>query len=302
VESYQKYLNPRTLAELKGLELKARMIVEGYVSGLHKSPYHGFSIEFAEHREYVQGDDLRYVDWKVFGKSDRFYLKQYEEETNFACYFLLDTSESMLYRSEKAPVSKLEYAQFVCAALSYLILKQQDAVGLATFDNMVRNFVRAGSQPSHLKQLCHVMDLSGAKGETSMGPIFHDLAERIKKRGLVVILSDLFDDVPGLMLGLKHLRHRRHEVLVLQIIDSAEQDFPFQDPTLFKGLEGLPEQLTEPRALRAAYRREFENFLKQIRRGCRELHMDYTLLRTETPLDGALRTFLSSRASHIHKV
>jgi uncharacterized protein (DUF58 family) len=302
VESYQKYLNPRTLAELKGLELKARMIVEGYVSGLHKSPYHGFSIEFAEHREYVQGDDLRYVDWKVFGKSDRFYLKQYEEETNFACYFLLDTSESMLYRSEKAPVSKLAYAQYVCAALSYLILKQQDAVGLATYDNAVRNFVRAGSQPSHLKQICHVMDISGAKGESSMGPIFHDLAERIKKRGLVVILSDLFDDVPSLLLGLKHLRHRRHEVLVLQVIDPAEQDFPFQDPTLFKGLEGLPEQLTEPRSLRAAYRREFENFLKEIRRGCRDLHMEYTVLRTDLPLDVALRTFLTSRASHIHKV
>ncbi len=302
MESYQKYLNPRTLAELKGLELKARMIVEGYVSGLHKSPYHGFSIEFAEHREYVQGDDLRYVDWKVFGKSDRFYLKQYEEETNFACYFLLDTSESMLYRSEKAPVSKLAYAQYVCAALSYLILKQQDAVGLATYDNAVRNFVRAGSQPSHLKQICHVMDISGAKGESSMGPIFHDLAERIKKRGLVVILSDLFDDVPSLLLGLKHLRHRRHEVLVLQVIDPAEQDFPFQDPTLFKGLEGLPEQLTEPRSLRAAYRREFENFLKEIRRGCRDLHMEYTVLRTDLPLDVALRTFLTSRASHIHKV
>jgi uncharacterized protein (DUF58 family) len=301
VESYQKYLNPQTLAELQGLELKARLIVEGYVSGLHKSPYHGFSIEFAEHREYVQGDDLRYVDWKVFGKSDRYYLKQYEEETNFACYFLLDTSESMQYQSDKAPVSKLAYAQYVCAALSYLILKQQDAVGLATYDNAVRNFVRAGSHPSHLKQLCHVMDVAGARGETSMGPIFHDLAERIKKRGLVVILSDLFDDVASLMLGLKHLRHRRHEVLVLQVIDPAEQDFPFQDPTLFKGLEGLPEQLTEPRSLRTAYQREFEAFLKNIRRGCRDLHMDYTLLRTDQPLDVALRTFLAGRAGHIHR-
>jgi uncharacterized protein (DUF58 family) len=302
VQSYQKYLHPRTLAELKGLELKARMIVEGYVAGLHKSPYHGFSIEFAEHREYVQGDDLRYVDWKVFGKSDRFYLKQYEEETNFACYFLLDTSESMLYQSERAPVSKLAYAQYVCAALSYLILKQQDAVGLATYDNAVRNFVRAASHPSHLKQLCHVMDISGARGETSMGPIFHDLAERIKKRGLVIVLSDLFDDVPALALGLKHLHHRRHEVLVLQVIDPAEQDFPFQDPTLFKGLEGLPEQLTEPRSLRSAYRREFDNFLKEVRRGCRDLHMDYTVLRTDMPLDVALRTFLSSRASHMHRI
>ena len=301
MESYQKYLDPQMLANLQGLELKARLIVEGYVSGLHKSPYHGFSIEFAEHREYVTGDDLRYVDWKVFGKSDRFYLKQYEEETNFACYFLLDTSESMRYQSEAASISKLEYAQYVCAALSYLILKQQDAVGLATFDNAVRNFVRAGGHPSHLKQLCHVMDMAGAKGETSMGPIFHDLAERIKKRGLVVILSDLFDDVPSLMLGLKHLRHRRHEVLVLQVIDPAEQEFPFQDPTLFKGLEGLPEQLTEPRSLRRAYQREFERFLLEVRRGCHDLHADYAVLRTDHPLDAALRTFLSARAARLHK-
>lgn len=301
MEAYQKYLNPRTLAELHGLELKARLIVEGYVSGLHKSPYHGFSIEFAEHREYVPGDDLRYVDWKVFGKSDRFYLKQYEEETNFACYFLLDTSESMRYQSEQTPISKLEYGQYVCAALSYLILRQQDAVGLATYDNVVRNFIRAGGHPSHLKQLCRVMDLAGAKGESSMGPIFHDLAERIKKRGLVVIVSDLFDDVPSLLLGLKHLRHRRHEVLVLHVVDPAEQDFPFQDPTLFKGLEGLPQQMTEPRSLRKAYQREFEGFLKEVRRGCHDLHMDYTLLRTDQPLETALRTFLTARATRLRR-
>jgi uncharacterized protein (DUF58 family) len=301
VESYQKYLKPETLAELHGLELQARLIVEGYVSGLHKSPYHGFSIEFAEHREYVPGDDLRYVDWKVFGKTDRYYLKQYEEETNFACYFLLDTSESMLYRSEQAAVSKLHYAQFVAAALSYLVLHQQDAVGLATFDDGVRQFVRAGSHPSHLKQLCHVMDHAPARGETSLGPILHDLAERIRKRGLVVVISDLFDDVAPLMLGLKHLRHRRHEVLVLQVIDPAEQDFPFVDPTLFKGLEKPLEQVADPRALRRAYQREFEGFLTEIRRGCRDLHMDYALLRTDQPLDIALRTFLSARASRLHR-
>jgi uncharacterized protein (DUF58 family) len=301
VESYQKYLSPETLSKLHGLELKARLIVEGYVSGLHKSPYHGFSIEFAEHREYVAGDDLRYVDWKVFGKSDRFYLKQYEEETNFACHFLVDTSESMLYQSAQAPVTKLAYAQYVTAALAYLVLQQQDAVGLATFDTGVRHFVRASSHPSHLKQVCHVLDASPATGETSLGPILHDLAERIRKRGLVVIISDLFDDVPNLLLGLKHLRHRRHEVLVLHVIDPAEQDFPFLDPTLFKGLENLPEQLTEPRSLREAYQREFERFLSEMRHGCRDLHMDYALLRTDQPLDTALRTFLAARASRLHR-
>ncbi|RPI89616.1 MAG: DUF58 domain-containing protein [Planctomycetaceae bacterium] len=296
MDSHQKYLDPQTLSKLGGLDLKARMIVEGYVSGLHKSPFRGFSIEFAEHREYVPGDDLRYVDWKVFGKSDRIYLKQYEEETNFACWFLLDTSESMTYRSEGAAVSKLQYAQYVAAALSYLVLQQQDAVGLATFDRGVRSFVRASSQPAHLKQLCHVMDVDGGGADTALGPILHELAERIRKRGVVVLISDLFDDVPALLLGLKHLRHRRHEVIVLQVIDPAEQDFPFLDPTLFKGLEGLPELMTDPRALKTGYQQEFEQFLDAVRGGCRNLHMDHTLLRTDQPLDLALRTFLSSRA------
>lgn len=301
MESYRKYLNPQTLAELQGLDLKARLIVEGFVAGLHKSPYHGFSIEFAEHREYVPGDDLRFVDWKVFGKTDRFYLKQYEEETNFACFCLLDTSESMQYRSAANPVSKLDYARYVAAALSYLVLKQQDAAGLVTFDTQIRNFVRASSHPAHLKQLCHVMEQTPAQGESALGPIFHDLAERIRKRGLVVILSDLFDDLESLFLGLKHLRHRRHEVIVLHVIDPAEQDFPFLDPTLFKGLENLPEQMTDPRALRAAYQTEFEQFLREIRRQCRDLHMEYSLLRTDQPLDAALRAFLVQRSRHLHR-
>ena len=289
------YLDPAVLAKLKGLDLKARLIVEGYVSGLHKSPYQGFSVEFAEHREYVPGDDLRYVDWKIYGKSDRIYLKQYEEETNFSCYLLIDTSESMQYQSEHAAVSKLEYARYVAAALAYLVIQQQDAVGLATFDRSVSNFIRPLSTPSHLKQLFHVMDQTPAGGETAMGPIFHDLAERIKKRGLVIVLSDLFDDVDSILLGLKHFRHRRHDVSILQIIDPAEQDFPFEDPTLFKGLEGLPERMTEPRALRTAYQREFEQFLAGVRRGCRDMRMDHQLVRTDATFDVALSSFLTRR-------
>lgn len=296
MEAHQRYLDPATLAKLQGLDLKARLIVEGYVSGLHKSPFRGFSIEFAEHREYVPGDDLRYVDWKVFGKSDRIYLKQYEEETNFACWFLVDTSESMTYRSEGSFVSKLEYARYVAASLAYLVLNQQDAVGLATFDRGVRSFVRAATQPTHLKQLCHVMEQDQAGADTALGPILHELAERIRQRGVVVLISDLFDDVEAMMMGLKHLRHRRHEVIVLQIIDPAEQDFPFVDPTLFKGLEGLPELMTEPRTLKSAYQHEFEEFLGEVRGGCRDLHMDHLVIRTDQPLDLALRTFLTARS------
>ena len=295
MDDYRKYFDPQTLAKLAGLDLKARLIVEGYLTGLHKSPYSGFSVEFAEHREYSPGDDVRYVDWKVFGKTDRFYLKRFEEETNFACHLLLDASESMSYRSKGAAVSKLEYAQYVAASLAHLVIRQQDAVGLSTFNTSVTRFLGPSSQPAHLKQLVHVMEHTHAGGETALGPIFHDLAERIRKRGLVIILSDLFDDVGTLLSGLKHFRHRWHDVSVMQVIDPAEQDFPFEDPTRFRGLEGLPEQNAEPRALRRAYQAEFENFLKQVRGVCGDLRMDYVLLRTDRPLDIALRSFLTRR-------
>jgi uncharacterized protein (DUF58 family) len=295
VDDYQRFLEPRTLARLKGLELRARTIVEGYVAGVHKSPYHGFSIEFAEHREYVPGDDLRYVDWKVFGKTDKYYLKQYEQETNLICYLVLDTSESMRYRGPDAALSKLEYAQCVAASLAYLVLEQQDSVGLATFDREVRSLVRPNSNPSHLKQLLHVMSESLPERKTAAGAIFHDLAERFKKRGVIVILSDLFDSVPALLAGLKHFRHRRHEVVVFHVLDPAELDFPFQQTTLFKGLEALPAVLADPRTLRKAYLREFERFLHDVRLGCREQQIDYVELRTNQRLDVALSAYLASR-------
>lgn len=274
MENNLKFLDPRTLAKLQGLELRARSIVEGYVSGVHRSPYHGFSIEFAEHREYAQGDDLRYVDWKVFGKTDKFYLKQYEEETNLVSHMLIDTSESMNYRSAEAALSKLEYAQCVAASLSYLILQQQDSVGLVTFDNEIRALINASANPSHLKQLLYVMENSRPRRKTRTGPIFHDLAERLKRRGVVLILSDLFDDLPSMMAGLKHFRHRRHEVVVFHVLDPAELDFPFRQTTLFRGLEDLPDVLTDPRSLRSAYLDEFGKFLQSVRKGCRAERID----------------------------
>jgi uncharacterized protein (DUF58 family) len=299
VEGNLKFLDPRTLAKLQGLELRARSIVEGYVSGAHRSPYHGFSIEFAEHREYSPGDDLRYVDWKVFGKTDKVYLKQYEEETNLVAYMLLDTSESMRYQSAGSALPKLEYAQCVAAALSYLVLQQQDSVGLATFDSDVRALVRPSGNPSHLKQLLHVMETAETRRKTRTGPIFHDLAERLKRRGLVLILSDLFDDVPSMMAGLKHLRHRRHEVVVFHVLDPAELEFPFRQTTLFRGLEELPDVLTDPRALRRAYLDEFGKFLQAVRKGCRAERIDYVLLRTDQSLEIALSSYLASRTNNV---
>ena len=299
MESNRRFLEPETLAKLAGLELAARSIVEGYVSGVHKSPFHGFSIEFAEHREYSPGDDLRFVDWKVFGKTDKFYLKQYEEETNLVCHLVLDTSESMRYKSADAALSKLEYAQCVAASLAYLILQQQDSVGLVTFDSEIRALVRASSNPSHMQQLVHVMEHAEAQRKTRTGPIFHDLAERLKRRGLVVVLSDMFDDVPSMLAGLKHLRHRRHEVVVFHVLDPAELDFPFRQTTLFRGLEQLPDVLTDPRALRQAYLEEFGKFTQAVNRGCRAQHIDYVQLRTDQSLEIALSSYLASRMNRV---
>lgn len=295
----QRFLDPAVLARLQGLELRARRIVEGYVTGVHRSPYHGFSIEFAEHREYVPGDDLRFVDWKVFGKTDKFYLKQYEEETNLVCHLLVDASESMQYKSDDAPMSKLEYAQTIGAALAYLILQQQDSVGLATFDNEIRAFVKASSNPSHLKQLLHVMEQTKPERKTRTGPLFHDLAERLKKRGVVIILSDMFDDVPSMLAGLKHFRHRRHEVILFHVLDPAELDFPFRSITMFKGLEQMPEIVTDPRALRKAYLEEFGKFLQSVRKGCREQQVDYVEMRTDASLEVALSSYLASRMNRV---
>ena len=292
-------LKPETLARLQGLELRARRIVEGYVAGLHRSPYRGFSNEFAEHREYAPGDDLRYVDWKVFGKSDRFFLKQFEEETNLLCFLLLDTSESMQYRGPHAAMSKFEYAQCAAAALAYLVLHQRDAVGLVTFDQEIRQLIRPSSNPTQLKQLLHVMEDSTADRKTRTGPIFHDLAERLGRRGVVVIISDLFDDVESMLAGLKHLRHRRHDVVVLHVLDPAEIDFPFQQITMFKGLEALGEVVTEPRSVQAAYQREIQSFVKRIRAGCRAQQIDYVTIRTDQPLDAVLRAFLAARKKRV---
>jgi uncharacterized protein (DUF58 family) len=292
-------LDPATLARIQGLELRARRIVEGYVAGLHRSPYQGFSNEFAEHREYAPGDDLRYVDWKVFGKTDKVYLKQFEEETNLICYLLLDISESMQYQGPGSPMSKLAYAQSAAASLSYLVLHQHDSVGLVTFDQEIRRLVRPSSSPMQLKQLLDVIEQSTAAHKTRTGPIFHDLAERLARRGIVVIFSDLFDDVETILAGLKHFRHRRHDVIIFHVLDPAEIEFPFQQVTMFKGLEALGEVITEPRSLQAAYQNEVRSFLKRVKTGCRAHQIDYLTVRTDEPLDALLSTFLSARKKRV---
>jgi len=293
------FLDPHVLAKLRGLELRAQRIVEGYVAGLHRSPYQGFSNEFAEHREYTPGDDLRYVDWKVFGKTDKYYLKQFEAETNLICYLLVDTSESMRYQGPSGPLSKLAYAQCIAASLAYLVLHQHDSVGLVTFDDKVDQLIRPSSNPSQLKQLLRVMEQADGRRKTRTGPIFHELAERLTRRGIVVVLSDLFDDVDSMLAGLKHFRHRRHDVIVFHLLDSAELEFPFRQITMFKGLEALGDVVAEPRSLRAAYLREVNSYLQRVRTGCRAQQVDYLQVRTDRPLGTVLTKFLTARKNRI---
>jgi uncharacterized protein (DUF58 family) len=299
VEESQKYLDPLTLAKVRNLELQARLVVEGYLSGMHKSPYHGFSVEFAQHREYVPGDDIKHVDWKVYGRTGRFFLKQYEEETNLVCWLLVDASESMRYGSTAGPDdqtrTKYDYACLLAAALSYLILHQQDSVGLVTFDNQVRTFLKPSGQPSHLKDVIHALNRGCGAEKTELAPIFHDLAERINRKALVFLLSDLFDEPADILAGLRHLRYKRHEVVVLNILDGAELDFPFQEATLFRGLEQFPELLTDPRSLRQGYLEQLSAFLLELQRGCRNQNVDYVQMRTDASPGMALSTYLGHR-------
>jgi uncharacterized protein (DUF58 family) len=297
VESSLKSLDPQTLAKLQGLQLRARRIVEGFVAGLHRSPYRGFSVEFAEHREYVPGDDIRHLDWKVYGRTDKFYLKQYEDETNLICYLALDVSESMSYRGPDSPLSKLEYAQCIAAALAWLVLQNQDAVGLITFDWQIRDYVPPSNSPTRLNELLAVMEQAPSANKTAIGNTFQQLAQKLTKRGVVVVISDLFDEAKSVLNGLRHLRHRQHDLAVLQILDPAELSLPFDRPTLFHGLEGMPELTTQPRAIRAAYQAELDSFLNQIKRGCLDNSTDYRLISTDQSFDVALSAFMCSRRS-----
>jgi uncharacterized protein (DUF58 family) len=293
MEDSRKYLDPRILGKVTRLDLKARLVVEGFISGLHESPFHGYSVEFAQHREYVPGDDIRHVDWKVWARSDRYYIKEYEEETNLRAYILLDISESMSYRS--GVLSKLEYGCYIAASLTYLMLQQQDSVGLVLFDDAIRKLIRDSSHPSHLKFLLNELESVVPSGRTKLDPVFHDLAERIKRKGLLILISDLFTEPEALLLGLQHARHKRHEVIVFHILDEAEKSFPFEEMTLFEGMEDDPNLFVEPQSLRAAYLDKLNHFIHRVQKGCRENRIDYVPLSSSDPLDIALSSYLARR-------
>jgi uncharacterized protein (DUF58 family) len=285
--------DPKTLSQIARLQIRARLVVEGIISGLHRSPYHGFSVEFAQHREYTPGDEIRYIDWKVFGRSDRYYIKEFEEETNLKAYLLLDASESMTYRS--GSLSKLEYASIIAAALAQLMLQQRDAVGLAVFDDAIRRYLPPRGLASHFTQILQELEGLRTAPKTNIGHTFHELAERITRRGLIIILSDLFGDPAQTLLGLRHFRHRKHEVIVFQIVDRDELEFPFQELTKFEGLEGEPELMADPRGIREEYLRQFQAFVGALERGCRESAIDWAQMPTDLPVDLALSNYLAGR-------
>jgi uncharacterized protein (DUF58 family) len=289
--------DPSTLARYGGLGFIAKTVVEGFLTGVHKSPYKGYSVEFAEHRQYYPGDEIRHIDWRVLGKTDRYYIKEYEEETNLKAYLLVDASGSMAYRGKHR--SKYEYAQHVAACLAYLMLQQLDAVGLVTLDTRIRQVLPPRANAKHLLRVLRVLEHTHPGGETALAPLWHELAaHQLRRRGLIVILSDCFDDVNDLLRAIRHFRHRKHEVILFHILATEEIEFPFQRLTQFHDLEVAPHKLlVDPARLRREYLERFNEFCQTLRDRVRAIGVDYHLLRTDEPVDRALGIYLSKRQS-----
>lgn len=289
-------LDPAVVARLAHLDVRARLVVEGFIAGMHRSPFHGFSVEFAEHRPYMPGDPLKNLDWKVWARSDRYLVKQYTEETNLRCHLLLDLSGSMGFRSARASLSKLAYAQSLAAALAYLMLHQQDAVGALLFAERPLRYVPARAVHSHLDVLLRALTEAEPRGRTRLGPVLHELAERIKRRGLVILCSDLMDRPSEVLSGLQHFRHRHHEVVVFHILDPDELEFPYTDTATFVDMESGERLTTEPWEIARRYRERLAAWTALYRRQCRENLIDYVPLDTRTPFDRALLAYLEKRA------
>lgn len=318
-----RFLDPKTLSRLSSMEMRARIVVEGFVSGLHKSPYRGFGVEFVEYRQYTPGDDIRHVDWKAVGRSDRYYVKEYEDETNLQCVLLLDRSASMGYGARRrgqsrrdgrsghdrragpattasptrpaSGLDKLEYGSYLAASLAYLIMRQGDGVGLVTFDRAVHDYLPPSSKSTHLHAIHSALeDLSAGEG-TDIGKPLHELAESIPRRGLVILISDLIDDVEQVMSALMHFRFKGHEVLVFHIVDREELTFPFTETARFDDPETGERITVTPSAIRDEYLEAVGEFMKSIRTGCAKIQVDYERMETERPLDFALFSYLSRR-------
>jgi uncharacterized protein (DUF58 family) len=290
---YQEFLQPEVISHLSNLNLVARLVVEGFLTGLHKSPYHGFSVEFAEHRQYMPGDEIKHVDWKVYGKTDKYFVKEFEEETNLKSYLLVDASASMSFTSHS--ISKLRYATCLAAALAYLMLKQRDSVGLITFDQKIRNYLPPRSVNTYLSQILQELHKIKCRSKTDVAKTFHELAERIKRRGLIMIFSDLFDNPDSVITALKHFRHKKHEVIVFHILDPFERSFNFKQDAVFEDLESGEKISTQPWHIRRAYQKVMADFIAVYKRKCLENRIDYVLMETGEPFDRALLQYLIKR-------
>ena len=281
------------VAMLDSISMRAKMVVEGYIIGQHRSPYHGFSVEFAEHRSYEPGDEVRHIDWKLYGKTNRLYVKRYEEETNLRAHLILDTSKSMDYASGK--VSKLQYGSYLLAALSYLMISQQDAAGVVLFDESIRSFIPPKSTPSHLNTLLNVLDVEKPGTDTKIEPVLHEMAERINKRGLVIIISDLFDEPDSIMNGLKHFRHSKQEVILFHILDRNELEFDFNSRTKFVDMESSEEITTDPWHVKNDYKNLIKDLQDYYKSQCRLNLIDYVPLFTDDSLDKGLNEYFNKR-------
>jgi len=293
-ETPLQFLDPHVVTRLANLELRARLVVEGFITGLHRSPYHGFSVEFAEHRQYMPGDAIRFIDWKIYGRTDRHYIKQYEEETNLRSTIILDTSRSMGYASGDN-VTKLAYGSSLAAALAYLMIRQQDAVGLACFDEELRSFLPPHTTRAYLRRLMIALQHASPAGATGAARSLHQAADRMKRRGLVIVISDLLDDPAGVLGALKHFRHKKNEVIVMHVLDPLERSFAFGSDAVFRDVETDERITTLPWQIRASYRQAMADFLESYKRQCREHAIDYVLMDTATPFDVALTQYLARR-------
>jgi uncharacterized protein (DUF58 family) len=287
-----KYLDPKVLARLAGLDLKARLVVEGFLAGLHASPYKGFSQEFADYRQYMPGDEPKRIDWKVYGRRDRFYIKEYQEETNLRAYILLDKSGSMGYGRT---LSKLEYAKYLSASLAYLLFKQKDGVGIATFDKELREIIMPSSKKVHFMRILETIEKSKPGGETSLSSVLSQLSQKLKRRGLVILVSDLFDDLDSVVRSLRSFRSRKHEILVFQILDRDEYTFPFDRSAIFSDLESSDELIVQPNIARESYQKKFTQLLHDYRKRLFESYIDYEVIYTDTTYDKALFAYLKKR-------
>jgi uncharacterized protein (DUF58 family) len=287
-------LDPESLARIGSMELVAREVVEGFVSGRHRSPYHGFSVEYADHRPYSPGDELRALDWKLLARTDKYFIKLFEEETNLRATILLDCSRSMTFKS--GTLDKLGYGSYLAASLAYLLIRQNDSVGLVRFDSKIRRYMPPRSTPNHFRRIIDELNQRTVGDDTDVGSILHELAERIKRRGLIILISDLIDDMDRLIGGLQHFRHRHHEVIVFHVMDDAELTFPYDRMTRFKDIEGLGRVVVNPKSLRERYLERIRTFTERVRGECFERNIGYNLACTKQPYADFLAAYLDKRS------